>query len=103
MWVHTVCNNLSIYCYKKLQKDNSPWVYVNCLENEIPFSNLSDNQFEMFMSGKTIISSNVVEGIQNDQLIPQEFEAAIKNNLYIPLKKSMILKFLKNLTIYLYT
>ena len=54
------------------------------------------------MSGKTIISPSLVDKKQNDQLIPQELGAAIKKTTCIPFKKSMILKFLKNLTIYLY-
>ena len=42
------------------------------------------------MSGKTIISPNLVEENQNDQLVPQEFVAAIKNNLCTPHKMSDI-------------
>ena len=84
MWVHTVCNNLSKYCYRKLQKDNSPWFCVDCLKKEMSFTNLSDNQLKIFMPGKTIISPNLVEENQNDQLVPQEFGAATKNNLYTP-------------------
>ena len=48
------------------------------------FSNLFDNQLEIFMSEKTIISLNLAEENQNDQLIPQEFGVAIKSNLYNP-------------------
>ena len=84
MWVHIVCKNLSKYCYRKLQKDNSTWFCVDCLKKEMPFSDLSDNQLKMFMSGKTIISPNLVKENQNDQLVPQEFGAAIKRNLYTP-------------------
>ena len=47
MWVHKVFNNLSKYCYRKLQKDSSPWFCVNCLKKEMPFSNLFDNQFKL--------------------------------------------------------
>ena len=53
----------------------------------------------MFMSGKTVISLNLAEENQNDQLIPQEFGVAITSNLYNPQE---IKKFTKNLTIYLY-
>ena len=102
MWVHIACNNLSKHCYRKLQKDNSPWFCVDCLKKEMPFSDLSDNQLKIFLSGKTIISPNMVEENQIDQLVPQEFGVAIKNNLYTPLRKSMVLKFLKSLIIYLY-
>ena len=100
IWVHMVCSNLSKYCYRKLQKDNSPWLCVDCLKKEMAFSDLSDNQLKIFVSGKTIFSPNMVEENQIDQLVPQEFGAAVKNNLYIPLKKSMILKFLKILIIF---
>ena len=83
MWVHIVCNNLSKYCYRKLQ-DTSPWFCVDCLKKEMPFCNLFDDQLKILISGKTIISLNLVEENQNDQLVPQEFGAAIKNNLYSP-------------------
>ena len=103
MWVHKVCNNLSEYYYKKLQKDNSPWFCVDCLKKEMPFFNLSDNQLKIFMSGKTIISPNLVEENQNDQLVPQEFGAAIKNNLYTPqeINDTEISKESHNLFIYM--
>ena len=84
MLVHIVCNNLTKYCYRKLQKDNSPWFCVVCLQKEMPFSNLSDKQLKIFMSGKTIISPNLVKENQNHQLVPQEYDAAIENNLYVP-------------------
>ena len=84
MWVHTVYNNLSKYCYRKLQKDNPPWFCVNCLRKEMLFSNLSNNQFKTFMSGKTILSPSPAEKNQNYQLNSQEFSAAIKHNLYTP-------------------
>ena len=84
MWVHIVCNNLTKYCNRKLQKDNSPWFCVNCLKKEMPFSNISNKQFKMFMSGKANVSPNLVEENQNDQLIAQEFGAAIRSNLYSP-------------------
>ena len=86
MWVHIVYNNLSKYCYRKLQKDNSPSLCMDCLKKEITFSNLSNNRLEIFMSGTTVISPNLVEENQNDQLVPQEFGTAIKNNLYTPHK-----------------
>ena len=50
----------------------------------MPFSNISNKQFKMFMSGKTNVSPNLVEENQNDQLIAQEFGAAIRSNLYSP-------------------
>ena len=84
MWVHIVCKNLSKYCYRKLQKDNSPWFCVDCLKKEMLFSDLSDNQLKIFMSGKTIVSPNLVKENQNDQLVPQEIGVAIKSNLYTP-------------------
>ena len=74
MWVHMVCNK---YGYRKLQKDNSPWFCVS--EKEMPLSNLSNNQFKTFVSGKTIISPSLVEETQNDQQIQK-----IRNNLYTP-------------------
>ena len=77
MWVHMVCNNQSKYCCRKLQNDNFPWFCLNCLGKEMSFSNLSNNQFKTFMSGKTILLPCLVEENQNDQINPQEFSVAI--------------------------
>ena len=88
MWVPIVCKNLSKYCYRELQKDNSPWFCVDFLKKEMPFSSLYDNQLKMFMSQKTIISPK--------NLVLQS------KTICIPLKNSMMLKFVKNLTIYSY-
>ena len=77
MWVHMVCNNQSKYCCRKLQNDNSPWFCLNCLGKAMSFTNLSNNQFKTFMSGKTILLPCLVEENQNDQINPQEFSVAI--------------------------
>ena len=84
MRIYIVCNNLSKYYYRKLQKDKYPKLYANCLRKEMAFSNLSENQLKNFMSWKTIISPSLVEENQTDLIIPQEFGAAIKNKLYTP-------------------
>ena len=37
-WVHIKCNFLNKYTYKKLQKDKSPWFYINCIKDQTTFS-----------------------------------------------------------------
>ena len=51
-WVHISCNNITRYCYRKLQKDEMPWYCEICLGQAMPFSNLTDNQLEAFMLDK---------------------------------------------------
>ena len=41
-WVHISCNNISRYCYRKLQKDSTPWYCKNCLKQVLPYNKLTD-------------------------------------------------------------
>ena len=50
-WVHISRNNITRYCYKKLQNDEMPWYCKICLGQAMPFSNHTGNQLEAFMFG----------------------------------------------------
>ena len=47
-WVHRTCNKLDQkgYDYHK-NHENAPFSCLSCLENEIPFSKLDNNQFNL--------------------------------------------------------
>ena len=84
-WVHIGCNNVSKYQYMKLKKEKAPWFCMRCLKNEIPYSSLSDVQFERFMDGRLITSPNIP--VTEQRYINVENEAynnAIKNEYYSP-------------------
>ena len=62
-WVHISCNNMSRYCYRKLQKDSTRWYFMNCLKQVLPFNKLTDYQLKTLMLGKvltfpTLLSTN---------------------------------------------
>ena len=81
-WVHISCNNISRYCYKKLQKDTSPWYCKTCIKTIMPYSNLTDHQLEAFMLGK-IITSPSLTLIENDLLFPNEILEDFSKTEYI--------------------
>ena len=44
LWVHIKCNNLTKFCYRKLQTCHEPWYCKNCIKQILPFSELSESQ-----------------------------------------------------------
>ena len=44
LWVHIRCNNLTKFCYRKMQTSQEPWYCKNCIKQILPFSELSDSQ-----------------------------------------------------------
>ena len=79
LWVHISCNNITKYCYRKLQKDKSPWYCKTCIKNIIPFSELTDNQFDKTMQGNLVITPKLV--IDEHRISSPDFGSAIKNEL----------------------
>ena len=80
-WVHISCNNITRYCYRKLQKDETPWHCKICLGQAMPFSNLTGHQLEAFMLGKLITSLKLIQS--NNQLLFPNFNTEnISKNQY---------------------
>ena len=44
MWIHIKCNYLNLTDYNKLKRDPLPFLCINCLNQTIPFSKLTDNE-----------------------------------------------------------
>ena len=42
-WVHTGCNNINTYAYRKQQKSDPPWYCKEFLKKLMPFSNVTNN------------------------------------------------------------
>ena len=57
IWVHIKFNNITQYCYRKLQNSNEPWYCKTCLAKVLPFSNFTDHQIDNLMWGKSLASS----------------------------------------------
>ena len=67
LWVHIKCNNITKYCYRKLQNDKEPWHCKKCIKNTVAFSQLSDNQINNQMLGSLITSPKLI--IKENQVI----------------------------------
>ena len=80
-WVDTSCNNITKYCYRKLQKDKMPWYCKICLEQSTPFSNLTGHghQLEVFMLGQLITAPKLIQS-NNQQLFPNDDTENIPKN-----------------------
>ena len=80
-WVHISCNNISRYCYRKLQKDSTPWYCKNCLKQVLPYNKLTDYQLKALMLGKVLTSPKLLS--TNDYLLfpDEECENAAKIEL----------------------
>ena len=70
LWIHIKCNYLSLNDYFKLKNDADPFFCINCISENIPFSNLTNNEFILLIK----------KGIN----IPDD-----NNNIFTPLTPSM--------------
>ena len=59
-WVHITCNKITKYCFKKLQKDKSPWYCRQCVGKVIPFSNMTDMQLNRLMKERYLMSQKLI-------------------------------------------
>ena len=44
LWVHTKCNHITKFCYRKLKQSREPWYFENCIKEVPPFSGLTYSQ-----------------------------------------------------------
>ena len=56
LWVHIRCNNLTKFCYRKMQTSQEPWYCKNCIKQILPFSKLSDSQLSRVTKKINILS-----------------------------------------------
>ena len=54
------CNNISRYCYRKLQKDSTLQYCKNCLKQILPYNKLTNYQLKALMLGKVITSPKLL-------------------------------------------
>ena len=73
--IHIKCNNLDIKAYNKLIEDPKPWYCQVCVDSMIPFSKLTDNEFDSIQSGKRFCLNRNSE-INN---CPQHLKDLFKN------------------------
>ena len=66
-WVHTSYNNVTRYCYRKLQKVEIPWHCKISIRQAMLFSNPTDHHLEAFALCKSITSLKLIQS--NNQLL----------------------------------
>ena len=84
LWVHIKCNNITKYCYRKLQNSNEPWYCKICLAKVLPFSNLTDLQIDSLMLGKLLASPKQVIIENQLSFVNDHCNSAVKNELLHP-------------------
>ena len=79
-WVNISCNNNTRYCYRKLQKDETPW-YCKIWSRQVMLFN---NLIEALMLGKLPTSPKLM--VSNNQLLfpDNDLENALKSQCLIP-------------------
>ena len=58
LWVHIKCNHICKKTYEHLQNNETKWYCIDCNSKNIPFSKLTDPEFEQLNKGKFINSSS---------------------------------------------
>ena len=53
-WIHVRCNLLDKITYKKLKQDTHPWFCLTCTRSIMPFSDLTDLDFNLAITGKNL-------------------------------------------------
>ena len=57
-WIHIKCNLLSLTDYNNLKKDPLPFICINCLKGNMPFTTLTDNEFIPLAKGIMLPQDN---------------------------------------------
>ena len=86
-WVHTACNNLNVYTYRKLQKDKSPWYCICCFRKELPYGSTKDTQLKKLLHGEVVVSPNpkiISSIIKQSDYLDGELLSKANNKLYTP-------------------
>nr|XP_047126254.1 uncharacterized protein LOC124807829 [Hydra vulgaris] len=58
-WIHTRCNNVDSKCYNSLMTETGYWYCLNCLENTLPYSSLTDKDFKVTINGANTFTHNL--------------------------------------------
>ena len=50
-WIHIKCNLLNKTNYSLLENSTEPWFCINCINHNIPYSNIPNNELELINQG----------------------------------------------------
>ena len=70
-WIHVKCNLLNSKDYKSLQTSKETFYCIKCIEENIPFSILSDNEFNISVTrgiNASINDNNQLDNFSSEQL-----------------------------------
>ena len=65
-WVHAKCNYIYKTSYNNLKICDEPWYCKKCIQNNTPFSNLSDEMLKLVMQGKNVNPMSHAFDIENE-------------------------------------
>ena len=102
LWVHIKCNNLTKFCYRKMQTSQEPWYCKNCIKQILPFSELSDSQLSRVTKENLISSPKKIIQDNNLVFLNDQYGTAIKNNNFTPDEFYKNLKIFHQLTTYIF-
>ena len=82
--VHIKCNNITKFCYRKLQQSHEPWYCQKCIKQVLPFSELTYSQLNRITKGNFLSSPKKIIQENNSTFLDDESETLVKNNCLIP-------------------
>ena len=88
MWIHSKCNKLNKKDYDRLTKehDDIPFICLCCISDNLPFSTLSDRNFDIAVTkgiNYLLDNDNDLQFLNNHQLeITKKFQAILNNKPY---------------------
>ena len=84
LWIYIKCNNLTKFCYRKLQTSQEPWYCKNCMKQILPFSELSESQLSRVRKENLISSPKKIIQDNNLVFLNDQYRTAIKNDSFTP-------------------
>ena len=82
LWVHIkwVHNNITRYCYRKLQNSKEPWYPKKCIKNIAPLSQLPDNQINNNLMLESLMTCQKQIIQENQVIFPNDKQSSVTAN-----------------------
>ena len=84
LWVHIKCNNLTKFCYRKLQTCHESWYCKNCIKQILPSSELSESQLSRVTKENLVSSPKKISQDNSLVFLNDQYGTAIKNESFTP-------------------
>ena len=83
-WVHKKCNNITKFCYQKLQNSQDSWYCKKCIKQILPFSELTASWLNMVTKENLISSPKKIIQKNNLTFLNDEYGTSVNNDYLIP-------------------